>query len=129
MSKPVTTGSRLAVVPLGSNMTSLSWWGNYGLFYQDADGKLAFTQPYREAAAASNTLVDSWPTDEFAAENKSDESILNLINECPDADFPPIPLADGGSFAAFTTSRLDSRDGLVNTYVLYQEISSRISMV
>lgn len=46
-----------------------------------------------------------------------------------DAEFPSINLAVGGSFAAFTTKMPDSSQGRVNTYVLYQEISSRISMV
>lgn len=44
------------------------------------------------------------------------------------AAFPSIALAAGGSFAAFTTARADSSEGRVNTYVLYQEVSSRISM-
>lgn len=55
---------------------------------------------------------------------------VNLI--CPDGldtGFPLISLAPGGSFAAFATTRPDSSEGLVNTYVLYQEPSSRISMV
>lgn len=54
--------------------------------------------------------------------------MVNLIM-CQDAEFPSISLAAGGSFAAFTTTRPDSTEGRVNTYVLYQEISSRISMV
>lgn len=46
-----------------------------------------------------------------------------------DAVFPSINLPDGGSFAAFTTARPDDDKDRVNTYVLYQEESLRISMV
>ncbi|KAL1850956.1 hypothetical protein Daus18300_012747 [Diaporthe australafricana] len=106
--KAVMTGSKLAVVPLVSNMTGLLEDGGYGVIYQDSDGNLAYVQPGRDTADADNTLVDSWPTG---------------------ADFPSITVAAGGSFAAFTTARSDSSQGRVNTYVLYQEMSSRISMV
>ncbi|KAG8157252.1 hypothetical protein KVR01_012960 [Diaporthe batatas] len=101
-------GSKLAVVPTGTNMTSLSWWRNYGLFYQAITGELAFIQPHKGYAEENNTFIDSWRSD---------------------ARFPLISLAPGGSFAAFTTARPESSEGLVNTYVLYQEPSSRISTV
>lgn len=45
------------------------------------------------------------------------------------AVFPVINLPVGASFAAFTVARPDDTEGRVNTYVLYQEASSRISMV
>lgn len=72
-------GSKLAVVPLGPNMTSVASWGNYGLFYQNLDGNLAFAQQHRTEAESKGILVDSWPTGEFPAELKSAESILNLM--------------------------------------------------
>lgn len=45
------------------------------------------------------------------------------------AVLPTISLLVGASFAAFTVARPDDSDGRVNTYILYQEASSRISMV
>ena len=48
---------------------------------------------------------------------------------CSEAEFPAITLSAGCSFAAFTTTRSDSSQGRVNTYLLYQEISSRISII
>lgn len=62
LAKSVMTGSKLAVVPLVSNMSGLLGDGGYGVFYQDTDGTLAYSQPNRDTAAADNTLVDSWPT-------------------------------------------------------------------
>lgn len=70
VSNPAMAGSKLAVVPLGSNMTSLAWWGNYGLFYQDLGGNLAFTQPNRADANQNGTLIDSWHTGEFPTKLK-----------------------------------------------------------
>lgn len=119
-------GSRLAIVPLVSNMVDLVGTSGYGVLYQDTSGHLVYTQPNREAAGANGTLINSWPIGESTADSKVQIDNLTLY---PDAKFPIISLAAGGSFAAFTTSRSDSSRGRVNTYVLYQEISSRISMV
>lgn len=62
LGKAAMAGSKLAVVPLASSMASLYAAGGYGVFYQDTDGDLAYVQPNRDAAAANDTLVDSWPT-------------------------------------------------------------------
>lgn len=70
--------------------------------------------------------VDSWPTGKVHSTTQGHSGCTNLY---PDVEFPSIALAAGGFFAAFTTSRSDSSQGRVNTYVLYQEISSRISIV
>lgn len=71
LAKPVMPGSRLAVVPLVSHMTDLLGAGGYGVFYQDPNGNLVYTQPDREAAEANGTLVDSWPTGEFTESSKA----------------------------------------------------------
>lgn len=47
----------------------------------------------------------------------------------PAAILPTINLLVGASFAAFTVARPDDTNGRVNTYILYQTASSRISMV
>lgn len=70
LSKSAMPGSRLAIVPLVSNATDLFGPGGYGVFYQDTDGNLVYTQPNREAA-----LVDSWPTGESTTGFKSRSSI------------------------------------------------------
>lgn len=126
LGKSAMPGSRLAVVPLVSNVANLYGAGGYGVFYQDTNGNLVYTQPNRPDADTSQNLVDSWPTGK--SHNRHKVEIINLTM-CQDVEFPPINLAVGGSFAAFTTKRPDSSSGRVNTYVLYQEISSRISMI
>lgn len=62
VAKSAMPGSRLAIVPLVSNMADLLDAGGYGIFYQDTNGTLVYTQPNRDAAVANGTLVDSWPT-------------------------------------------------------------------
>lgn len=74
LAKPVMPGSKLAIVPLVSNMTELLSAGGYGVFYQDPNGTLVYTQPNREAAEANGTLVDSWPTGESTANSKARSS-------------------------------------------------------
>lgn len=71
LAKPVMPGSRLAIVPLVSNMAELLGAGGYGIFYQDPNGTLVYTQPNREVAEANGTLVDSWPTCESTANSKA----------------------------------------------------------
>lgn len=71
LAKPVMPGSRLVIVPLVSDMTDLLGAGGYGVFYQDPNGTLVYTQPNREAAEANGTLVDSWPTGEFTENSKA----------------------------------------------------------
>lgn len=62
LAKSAMPGSRLAIVPLVSNMADLLDAGGYGIFYQDTNGTLVYTQPNRDTAEADGTLVDSWPT-------------------------------------------------------------------
>lgn len=68
-------GSKLAIVPLVSTMADLLGAGGYGVFYQDTNGNLVYTQPNREAADANGTLIDSWPTGESTTNSKSRSSI------------------------------------------------------
>jgi hypothetical protein len=58
------TGSRLAVVPLGSDITSVADWSNYGIIYQDTEGQLTFSRVQMGASVDNETLVNSWPDGE-----------------------------------------------------------------
>lgn len=75
LAKSAMPGSRLAIVPLVSNMADLLDAGGYGVFYQDTSGSLVYTRPNRDAADANGTLVDSWPTGEFTSDSKLRPSI------------------------------------------------------
>lgn len=88
LAKPVMPGSRLAIVPLVSNMTGLLGAGGYGVFYQDPNGTLVYTQPNREAAEANGTLVDSWPTGESTANSKARSSSDHLSRRRISLDQP-----------------------------------------
>lgn len=57
----VMEGSRLAVVPLATNITSLFAWGNYAVIYQHTDGMLAFLRPIWKNGEVNGTWTDSWP--------------------------------------------------------------------
>lgn len=67
----VMEGSRLAVVPLATNITSLFVWGNYAVIYQRTDGMLAFLRPIWKNGEVNCTWTDRWPGGKSAAQPES----------------------------------------------------------
>ncbi|KAK2004020.1 hypothetical protein LX36DRAFT_666072 [Colletotrichum falcatum] len=97
--------SRLALVPTSTNFSRIAIQGGYGIFYQATDSRLVALIPDLADNVAAD-YVTSWPT-----------------------DFPSITLPERGAFAAFSVARPSDALQRVDTYALYVDGSSGISVV
>ena len=96
------SGSRLAVVPLTANFSSMAVRGGHGVFYQDANERLAVIVPERDADDAPPASLPAFMR------------------------FPDIKMAKGGPIAAFSVARAeDHGEGRADVYVLYRDASAK----
>ncbi|OHE91281.1 hypothetical protein CORC01_13439 [Colletotrichum orchidophilum] len=95
--------SRLALVPLSTNFDKMAVQGGYGIFYQ-VDGGLVALIPDLGSDQLAKDYADSWPT-----------TVKNMPK--------------GASLAAFSVARTSDSLQRVNTYVLYLDSDSNISVI
>ncbi|KAK0634202.1 hypothetical protein B0T14DRAFT_467522 [Immersiella caudata] len=99
-------GSRLAVVPMSTNMTRITQKGGYAVFYQNPQGRLSVSITSLDSPQLDPTYPLSWPT-----------------------ALPSIDLPQRAPIAALSVARPSDPRQRVDTHVWYLDASSNINVL